>query len=42
MAEAWQIVSNNLEPLRQAIGAILPPLDELERQIAGDEETEKG
>jgi len=26
----------------QAIKAILPPLDDLERQIAGDEEPEEG
>ena len=42
IAEIWRIVENNLEPLRQAINAILPPLDELERQIAGDEEAEEG
>lgn len=37
VTEVWQIVENNLEPLRQAIKSLLPPLDELERQIAGDE-----
>jgi uncharacterized protein with HEPN domain len=42
IAEIWQVVENNLEPLRQAINTILPPLDELERQIAGDEEKEEG
>jgi uncharacterized protein with HEPN domain len=38
LAEVWQIVEKNLEPLRQAILEILPPLDELERQLAGDED----
>ena len=37
VAEIWQIVEKHLEPLRQAISAILPPLDELEKEIAGDE-----
>lgn len=38
IAEVWQIVEKNLEPLRQAIMAILPPLDELEKEIAGEDE----
>ncbi|MFH1139722.1 MAG: DUF86 domain-containing protein [Pseudomonadota bacterium] len=37
LPEVWQIVEKNLEPLRQAILEILPPLDELERQLAGDD-----
>ncbi|MBU0988050.1 MAG: DUF86 domain-containing protein, partial [Proteobacteria bacterium] len=28
IAEVWQIVETHLEPLRQAIASILPPLDE--------------
>ena len=35
LAEIWQIVESNLEPLRKAITAILPPLGELEKQISG-------
>ena len=35
--EVWRIVEKDLGPLRQAITAILPPLDELEKQIAEDE-----
>jgi uncharacterized protein with HEPN domain len=42
IAEIWQIVEKNLERLRQAIKAILPPLDELEKQITGDEEAGEG
>ena len=37
IAEVWQIVEKNLDPLRMAIEAMLPPLDELEKQIAGDD-----
>jgi len=36
ITEIWQIVERDLEPLREAIIAILPPLDELEKQIAGE------
>jgi uncharacterized protein with HEPN domain len=42
IVEIWRIVEKNLEPLRQAIKRILPPMEELERQIAGDEEQDKG
>lgn len=42
LAEVWQIVEKNLEPLRRAITAILPPLDELEREISGDTEPDGG
>ena len=37
IAEVWQIVEKHLEPLRKAITAILPPLDELEKEISGEE-----
>ena len=32
--EVWQIIERDLDGLRKAIKNILPPLDELERQIA--------
>ena len=35
--EVWLIIEKDLEPLRKAIIAILPPLDELEKEIAGDD-----
>jgi len=41
VAEIWQIVERDLEPLREAIIAILPPLDELERQIAGENKADE-
>jgi hypothetical protein len=41
ITEVWQIIESNLEPLRQAINDILPPLAELEKEIAGDEETDE-
>lgn len=42
IAEIWQIIEKHLEPLRQAITAILPPLDELEKEIAGDDNNKRG
>jgi uncharacterized protein with HEPN domain len=42
ISEIWQIVEKDLKPLRQAITAILPPLDELEKEIAGEEEPGAG
>lgn len=39
--EIWQIVERDLGPLRKAIIAILPPLDELEKQIAGENKTDE-
>jgi uncharacterized protein with HEPN domain len=41
IGEIWRIVEKNLEPLRQAIKEILPPMEELERQIADDEDKGK-
>jgi uncharacterized protein with HEPN domain len=38
IAEVWQIIEKDLAPLRQVITEILPPLDELEKEIAGDNE----
>lgn len=37
--EIWQMVARDLKPLRQAISGILPPLEELEKQLAGDDES---
>ncbi len=34
--EVWQIIEKDINPIRQAIKSMLPPLEELERQIAGD------
>ena len=36
--EVWQIIERDLKGIREAISSILPPLDDLERQIAGDDE----
>jgi uncharacterized protein with HEPN domain len=41
ITEIWQIVERDLEPLREAIIAILPPLDELEKQIAGENKADE-
>jgi uncharacterized protein with HEPN domain len=40
IGEVWQIIEKDLGPLQQAIEAILPPLYELEKQIAGEEKEE--
>ena len=36
IAEVWQIIDKDIEPLQKAIISILPPLDELEKEISGD------
>jgi len=37
ISEVWQIVERDIESLRQTIKAILPPLDELEKEITGED-----
>jgi len=37
IAEIWRIIERDLETLQKAITAILPPLDDLEKEIAGDD-----
>ena len=38
ITEVWQIIERNLKTLKEEITKLLPPLDKLERQIAGDDE----
>ena len=38
LEEVWRIVQNELPSLRQANSSILPPLDVLERELAGEDE----
>ncbi|MBW2343918.1 MAG: DUF86 domain-containing protein [Deltaproteobacteria bacterium] len=40
LPEVWVIIERDLPGLHQAITAILPPLDQLERELAGEEEPE--
>lgn len=35
----WDVIEMELPPLKTAISAILPPLDRLERELAGEDET---
>jgi uncharacterized protein with HEPN domain len=35
----WAIVEGELPGLREAIAVLLPPLDQLERELAGEDET---
>lgn len=37
----WAIVEKDLPPLKRAIAELLPPLDQLERELAGEEEGEE-
>ena len=37
-ARVWAIVERDLPNLREAIAALLPPLDQLERELAGEED----
>jgi uncharacterized protein with HEPN domain len=38
LEKVWAIVEKELPALRQAIAGLLPPLDQLERELAGEEE----
>jgi len=37
----WQIVENELPQLKQELLLVLPPLDQLERELAGESETQE-
>jgi len=37
LERVWGIVTKELPPLKAAIVAVLPPLDQLERELAGDD-----
>ncbi|MBI4082180.1 MAG: hypothetical protein HY423_06165 [Candidatus Lambdaproteobacteria bacterium] len=37
LPDVWDVVQNHLPTLRHAIREILPPLELLERELAGDE-----
>ncbi len=39
LSRVWTIVEDDLPGLKRAISALLPPLDELERELAGEDET---
>jgi len=36
LSEVWNVIEGDVPGLKRAIGAILPPLDQLERELAGD------
>lgn len=40
LERVWTIVENDLPDLKQAIAELLPPLDQLERELAGEEKIE--
>lgn len=38
LAKVWAIVEKDLPGLRQSIANLLPPLEQLERELAGEKE----
>jgi uncharacterized protein with HEPN domain len=38
LPEVWQVVEEHLPRLRTSIAALLPPLDQLEEEVAGEED----
>jgi uncharacterized protein with HEPN domain len=38
LGRVWTIIAQDLPRLRESISALLPPLDELERELAGEDE----
>ncbi|MBI1955654.1 MAG: DUF86 domain-containing protein [Acidobacteria bacterium] len=38
LPEVWQVIENELPGLKTAIASLLPPLDQLEREIGGGHE----
>ena len=41
LERVWAIVENELSGLKQAIAALLPPLEQLERELAGEDEADR-
>lgn len=42
LARVWVLVENDLPGLKRAISALLPSLEELEQELAGEDETPDG
>jgi uncharacterized protein with HEPN domain len=38
LKEVWRIIEEELPALKEAIHALLPPLDQLERELAGEDQ----
>ena len=36
LIQVWQVIEDELPSLKAALGSILPPLDQLEKEIAED------
>lgn len=39
LKRVWHVVSQDLPPVKEAIAGMLPPLDQLEKELAGDDES---
>ena len=37
LARVWRVIEHEFAPLKAAITALLPPLDQLEKELAGEE-----
>ena len=37
LPEVWHVIEHDLPPLHKSIAALLPPLEQLERELAGEE-----
>ncbi len=42
LERVWAIVEKDLPGLKQSIAGLLPPLEQLEREIAGEDESSEG
>ncbi len=42
MERVWAVVENELPGLKQAIARLLPPLEQLERELAGEDDAPEG
>ena len=38
LPEVWRVIESELQPLQQAIERLLPPLEQLEAELAGDDD----
>lgn len=41
LGQVWSVVQKDLPPLRQAIATELPPLEELEKELAGEDDNDE-
>ena len=42
LGKVWAVVEGDLLPIKQAIAVVLPPLEQLERELAGETDDREG